>query len=113
MKKLSEQLQQFISPDLRRRKGLSRSEKAIFRALKLMGERATKGREISRCLYETRFRGDKTLFVMLVEGRHAASVGRHVGNRFEGHDELEFVDVHETKKGVKVVLGPKAGDRHE
>lgn len=109
MKKLSEQLQQFIPENSPRRdaRRLTPAEGAIFRALKSMGERATKGREISQCLYEMRFKSGNVMFMMLLEGRHALSVGRHVSKRFEDHDELEFAGVHETKRGAKVVLRPK------
>jgi hypothetical protein len=109
MKKLSEQLQQFIDGDLPvvSRRRLTPSEGAILRALKGMGERATKGRDISKCVYETKFRDGRVIFVMLLEGRQAMAVGNHVSKRFDGHDELEFAGVHETKRGAKVVLRPR------
>ena len=106
--RLSEQLQQFISDTPQKKERiLTPSERAIFRALKVMGERATKGREISKCLFEVRSIRGRTVLVMLLEGRHAMSVGHHVEKRFMEHNELEFVSVVESKRGAKVVLGPR------
>jgi hypothetical protein len=109
MKKRSEQLQRFIGMardsvvDERR---LNPSNRKLFRALKSAGERAIKGQEIDRCVYEVRFRSGLPALEMLVEGRNAKMVGRQVARRFEEHREFGFVDVVETKNGVKVVLRP-------
>jgi hypothetical protein len=108
MKRLSERLKKFI-PDTpqNRERILTPLERSVFRALKVMGERATKGREISRCLFEVRSIRGRTVLVMLLEGRHAMSVGHHVEKRFMEHNELEFVSLVESKRGAKVVLRPR------
>jgi len=108
MKDLSKQLKQFlpnVPPGAER--ALSHAERKLFRALKSMGERATKGREIEKALYEVRFRGDTATLIMLLEGRHAMSVGRQIEKRFHDHRELEFASLVETKRGAKVVLRPR------
>jgi hypothetical protein len=88
---------------------LSNNEKRLFRALKSMGERATKGRDIDRYIFEVVHKGGRVTLRMLLEGRHALSIGNHVAKRFVNMNELEFVDVIRTKKGAKVVLRPIGG----
>jgi len=112
MKKLSERLSEFISDPkfLDASNNLSRKERRIYRSLQSMGERAIKGRDITSYLYETRMRGEEVNLLMLLEGRHAMSVGNQVKRIFEGHSELEFVSVVETKRGAKVILKPRSSE---
>lgn len=106
--KLSQKLSEFLSEKAEvQDESLTHDERAIFRSLKTAGERATKGRDIDEFVFEVRFRGDRPTFQMLIEGRHAMLVGRQVEKRFLGRDELRFVDLLRTKKGVKVVLVPE------
>lgn len=112
MKKYSQQLQSFLANQPRDESyQLTALERKLFRSLKAMGERATKGREVSECEFDVQHKGDRTTLRMILEGRHSMSVGHHVARRFEEHDELEFVDVVKTKKGAKVVLRPK--EKHD
>ena len=107
MKKLSEQLQSFlVELPVAEDHHLSSSEKALYRSLKAMGERATKGREVNECSFDVQFKGDTVTLLMIMEGRHAMSVGHQVARRYENHSELKFADVVKTKKGAKVVLRP-------
>ena len=111
MKKLSQQLSQFISDrPISEEDKLSVDEKRIFRSLKAMGERAIKGREIRNCLFEVRFQGETATLRMVMEGRHSMSVGKQVARRFSDNGELKFVDVVRTKRGAKVVLCPICGE---
>lgn len=106
--KLSERLSEFLSEKEEvQNESLTHDERAIFRSLKAAGERATKGREIDEFLFEVKIRGDQPTFQMLIEGRHAMLVGRQVKKRFLEHNDLRFVDLLRTKKGVKVVLVPE------
>ena len=74
--------------------------------MKTQGERATKGREIARTTFEAKVKSGVS-FLMIMEGRHAMSVGSQVARRFDGLVEVESVEVVKTRKGACVVLRPK------
>jgi hypothetical protein len=82
---------------------LEAHEKKIFRSLKTTGERAIKGRDVSRCVFEKKHR-DGILFRMLMEGRHSMAVGAQVKKRFEDSNEIDFAEVVKTKHGAYVIL---------
>lgn len=108
MKKYSDRLQSFlVKKKITDDYCPSPSENKIFRSLKVMGERATKGRDISECSFDVQRRGGTVTIRMILEGRHSMSVGHQVARKFEELGELEFVDVVKTKKGAKVVLRPR------
>ncbi len=109
MKRLVNQLREFASdvPGAQRPVELSVSEERIFRSLKTTGERATKGRLISRCVFEAKDKGSGASLMMIMEGRHSMSVGRQVARRFEEMNEINFADVVRTKSGAYVILRPR------
>lgn len=86
--------------------GLSRLEERFFRMLKTHGERAIKGRSVSKCFFEAREKNGNVL-MMVMEGRHSVSVGKQVVNRFKDRDELEFADAVRTRNGACVFLRVK------
>lgn len=86
---------------------LSPLQERIFRALKTTGERATKGREVTLAIYESRDKGSGVALMMVMEGRHSMSVGHQVARRFEEMNELEFAKVRKTASGALVVLRVK------
>jgi len=83
---------------------LSPAQDRIFRALKTTGERATKGREVTKTVFESKDKGSGVALLMIMEGRHAMSVGHQVARRFQESDELEFAKVKKTNSGALVVL---------
>ncbi len=107
MKNLANQLREFVSdvPNVAR-PTLTPLDERLFRSLKTTGERATKGRLISKCVFESRHNKGLALY-MLMEGRHAMSVARQVVRRFEDMNELEFAEAMKTKTGACVILRPK------
>jgi hypothetical protein len=109
MKNLTNQLHDFIAgaPDPQRRRDLTVAEERLFRSMKTQGERATKGREVSRAVFEVKTKSGVS-FLMIMEGRHSMSVGSQVARRFEGSGGVEDVEVVKTKKGACVILRPKA-----
>lgn len=111
-KKYSDQLSQFISKKENIEQELSFRDRRIFRSLKLMGERATKGREVENHIFEVVNKSGRTTLRMMIEGRSAMAVAHHVAKRFADMDELEFAEVVRTKKGAKVVLRTK-GEKNE
>jgi len=108
MKNLTNQLKDFIvdTPRSTRGKELSSYEEKIFRSMKTAGERATKGREISKAVFEAKVKSGVS-FLMIMEGRHAMSVGGQVARRFDGTAGVDSVEVIKTSKGACVVLRPK------
>jgi len=102
------QLEQFIS-DVKPRSEvvLSQLQERIFRALKTTGERATKGREVTKAMFEAKAKSNGIALMMIMEGRHAMSVGHQVARRFNEMDELEFAKVKKTRSGALVVLRMK------
>jgi len=109
MKHLTNQLQDFIAdaPNPERRKILSATEERLFRSMKTQGERATKGREIGKTVFESKVKAGVS-FLMIMEGRHAMSVGAQVARRFNGARDVDSVEVVKTKNGACVILRPKA-----
>ena len=110
IRRLSEFLDDRPGRPVRAEEQLTKAERGLFRSLKTMGERAIKGREIERCLFEVRFKGGRATFRMMMEGRHSMSIAHQVVRRFQEHRELEFVNAVKTKKGAKVVLRPVFGE---
>ena len=82
---------------------LSPVQERIFRSLKTTGERATKGRLVSKTIFEAKDK-DGTAMLMIMEGRHAMSVARQVARRFEQSRELKFADAIKTRHGAYVIL---------
>ena len=104
MRKLSTKLKEFIAdaPVKVHHRELTTEEKRLFRSLKTQGERATKGRQISECLFESRSYGRLKL-MMVMECRHSMSVGTQIVNRFGMIDEVERAKLLRTKTGSKYV----------
>lgn len=105
MRKLSTELGKIISgaPSPARQRKLTVEECKIFRSLKTQGERSTKGRMISECKFESKATGRLKL-MMVMEGRHAMSVGTQVAKRFEQMALVESANLIKTKNGASVVL---------
>lgn len=112
MRHLVDRLQEFVADAkaLPKPVELSQQDERIFRSLKTTGERATKGRLISKCVFEAKDRHGISL-MMVMEGRHSMSVAKQVARRFDDSDELEFANVVQTKSGAIVVLRPKNTDK--
>lgn len=105
MKKLSAILSKFIVDGVSRPEDmLDHDGRRIFRSLKMMGERSTKGREIDNCLFEVVSRGGAVVLSMVLEGRHSMSVCNQVARRFDETGELEFAEVTKTKNGAKLAM---------
>jgi len=108
MKKLREELFDFIIsiPNVNNNKNiieLNSNEEKIFRSLKTNGEKYSKGREISKLMFEAK-RNKELCFLMIMEGRHSMSVGNQVMKRFR--DFNISVDVIKTNKGACVIVKP-------
>jgi hypothetical protein len=110
IKRLSEFLNERPDPPVRTEDQLTLAERNLFRSLKTMGERAVRGRDIERYLFDVKFRGEQATLRMVMEGRHSMSIAHQVVRRFEGRNELEFVNAVKTKKGAKVILRPVYGE---
>jgi hypothetical protein len=83
---------------------LSYKGKRLFRALKSLGERSIKGRDVDKYIFEVVYKNGVETLRMLIEGRHALSISNQIAKGLSNMDELEFVDVVKTKKGAKIVL---------
>ena len=115
MKQLANELRQFVkgAPAPKQEVELSTDDIRLFRSLKTAGERATKGRLISSCVFEAKLKRGGISLMMLMEGRHAMSVGKQVARGFEKKDEIELVDVVRTKQGACVILRPMIKEEEE
>lgn len=107
MRNLTDQLHDFImdAPGPLPKKRLSVVEERIFRSMKTQGERATKGRQVSKTIFEAKVKHGVS-FLMIMEGRHSMSVAAQVVRRFDGANEIESAEVVKTKKGACVILCP-------
>lgn len=107
MKNISEKLEDFISfaNDKKKESVLSLKEERLFRSLKTQGERAVKGREITKAVFESKSKGHVSL-LMIMEGRHSMSVGGQIARKFDGSDLVETAEVVRTKRGACVILRP-------
>lgn len=105
MKNLANKLQDFIDDTGVSKSLVLTSEKQrLFRSLKTQGERATKGRLISRCMFEAKHKNGGLALMMLMEGRHSMSVGRQVATRFEQMEGVSLSEVVRTKRGAFVIV---------
>mgnify|MGYP001059415024 CR=1 FL=1 len=108
MRKLLEELKSFevkketVSPKL------SIVEERIYRSLKTQGERAIKGRDIRKHIFEAKdYNG--VLLSMILEGRHAMSVCRQVKNMLESIEDIDYINIIKTKNGAYVYMRAKNG----
>jgi|GEM_PF-3115396 len=108
MEKLTTKLHDFISgvPQKHRQNDLTVAEERLFRSMKTAGERAIKGREVSKTVFEAKTKSGVSL-LMIMEGRHAMSVGGQVARRFDGARGVESVETVKTRNGACVVLRPE------
>lgn len=103
MKDLASKLNEFIeAPEGQSR--MTKLEERIYRSLRTQGERATKGRSISRCIFEAHASEDGARLVMIMEGRYSVSVGNQIVRRFSGMPEVGSVVVKRTDAGARVTL---------
>jgi len=107
MKKLTDQLQNFIADvqPLESQRVLSVAESRIFRSMKTQGERAIKGREVGKTIFEVK-KKPNVAFLMIMEGRHSMSVGAQIVRRFSSTAGVDSAEVVKTKKGACVILRP-------
>lgn len=111
MKQLANDLRRFVRDiNIAGEVKLSADEERLFRSLKTAGERATKGRLISRCIFEAKMKRGELSLMMLMEGRHSMSVGRQVVRGFEDKSDVMSVDVFRTRHGACVLLRPVTGE---
>lgn len=103
MKHLLDELMSFETAGSKKIVELSLNEEKVFRSLKTQGERAIRGRQIDRCVFEAKFHAGTSL-VMMMEGRHAMSVANQVCKTFERLEDVDLAKVFKTKKGAYVVL---------
>ena len=89
---------------------LEDSELQIFRTLRTQGERAVKGRLISRHRFEVRRRPMGTDLVMEIEGRHAMAVAQQLAKRFQIVEDVGSVEITRTKHGVVFALRARSKD---
>ena len=114
MKSSIKRLSEFLSDrPVRTEEQLTLVERNLFRSLKMVGERATRGRNVDKCSFDVRFRDNMTTLRMVMEGRHAMSIAHQIVRRFQERRELEFAKAVKTKKGAKVVLRPVYGEINE
>lgn len=103
MKELVSKLNEFVEGAEKRVK-LTKIEERIFRSLRTQGERAIKGRSISRCIFEAHAGEDGALLMMAVEGRYSLSIGNQIVRRFSGMPEVGSAVVKRSDTGARVVI---------
>jgi hypothetical protein len=84
----------------------------MLRVLKSAGERAVRGRDIDYHSFDSMVNEDSTETIrMIMEGRHAMSIGNQIVRKFESMGKVDNADVIKTKRGAKVVIRPSKESR--
>ena len=94
-------------PGQARRLVLSESDGRLLRSLRTQGERAVRGRLVTRYVFEAVARPGGTTLVMRVEGRHSMSVAQQLAKRFSMVEDVGSVEVTRTERGAVLELRPR------
>ena len=83
---------------------LSDRDQRVLRSLRTQGERAVRGRIVTRHRFEARQRPGGVVLVMEVEGRHAMSVAQQLAKRFGIVEDVASAEVTRTERGAQLAL---------
>lgn len=86
---------------------LSMLEERLLRSLRTQGERAVRGRLVTRHAFEARQRPGGVALVMEIEGRHAMSVAQQLAKRFSLVEDVGNAEVTRTERGAQLALRAK------
>jgi hypothetical protein len=94
-------------PPAPRRVVLSEADERIMRSLRTQGERAVRGRLVTRYRFEAVERPRGISLVMRIEGRHAMSVAQQLAKRFGMAEDIGNAEVTRTERGAVLELRPR------
>ena len=83
---------------------LSEAEGRLLRSLRTQGERAVRGRLVTRHAFEARQRPGGVALVMEIEGRHAMAVAQQLAKRFGMVEDVGSAEVTRTERGAQLAL---------
>lgn len=86
---------------------LSEAADRLLRSLRTQGERAVRGRLVTRYTFEARQRSNGIALVMEAEGRHAMAVAQQLAKRFGMVEDVGSAEVTRTAHGAVLVLRPR------
>jgi len=86
---------------------LTETERHLLRSLRTQGERAIRGRIVTRHAFEARRRPHGTDLVMEIEGRHAMAVAQQLAKRFSLVEDVGSAEVTRTDRGAILSLRPR------
>ena len=108
MSRLANRLRQHIADVEKPARVIGAGDQRLLRFIRTESERATKGRLISRHLVEQDSvaggGGWRARFKVILEGRHAMSVGLQIARRFGGFRGVGNAEVERTDRGASVVI---------
>jgi hypothetical protein len=90
-----------------RRPVLSEADARLLRSLRTQGERAVRGRLVTRYAFDALARPGGTSLAMRIEGRHAMSVAQQLAKRFSMVEDVESAEVTRTERGAVLELRPR------
>ena len=94
-------------PGKARRLVLSEADERMMRSLRTQGERAVRGRLVTRYVFEAVARPGGTTIVMRIEGRHSMSVAQQLAKRFSMVEDVGSSEVTRTTHGAVLELRPR------
>lgn len=86
---------------------LTEQEGRLLRSLRTQGERAVRGRIVTRHRFEARQRPGGVALVMEIEGRHAMAVAQQLAKRFGMVEDVDSAEVTRTDRGALLALRPR------
>lgn len=86
---------------------LTETEKHLLRSLRTQGERAIRGRIVTRYVFEARKRPHGIDLVMEIVGRHSMAVAQQLAKRFTLVEDVESAEVTRTDRGAILALRPR------
>jgi hypothetical protein len=94
-------------PPAPRRVVLSEADERLLRSLRTQGERAVRGRLVTRYRFEAVARPGGVALAMRIEGRHAMSVAQQLAKRFSMVEDVGSAEVTRTERGAVLELRPR------
>ena len=88
---------------------LTEAEGRLMRSLRTQGERAVRGRIVTRHRFEARQRPGGVALCMEIEGRHAMAVAQQLAKRFGVVEDVRSAEVTRTKRGALLALQTRDG----
>jgi len=104
MSRLSTRLRKFIEPAKKQPDPLLPEERRVYRSIKTESTRATKGRQIRSCRFESKNVENGVELIVALEGKDASCVAKQVARRFGEMGEVTTSEVERQGRGYNAVI---------